>query len=318
MRLDKPAKVPIPPLAPTVGQLRRVLVVVDPTASDHPCIEKAARIAAGCGATLELYVCDVLQGGDAAERASREEQALAILDRLVVDLRARGLEVERHVEWHAPLEQGIGLRVLHSKADFVVKDTHRHKLAASRGGYGLTDWTLIRQISVPLLLVRPRPWPTYPRVTVSVDPMHPAQRPESLDESMIEIGGIVANATGGIIDALHVLQGPPHLPGESVSPETRAATYDRAQAAVTQLVARSHSAGNPVEMHFATGRVSTGVLQYVDRRGTDILVMGSGAHSRWRQTGASGTAAQILESLECDLLVVRPPGYVSPLMVTDE
>lgn len=304
--------------APLPRRIQRILVVVDPTANEHPGVEKAARIAAGCGASLELYVCDVVQEGDPAERAMREEQSLALLDRLASGLRARGLEVERHVEWHAPLEQGISLRVLRSTADFVVKETHRHPLAPSRGGYGLTDWTLIRQISVPLLLVRETPWPAQPRITVGVDPMHPAQRPATLDESMITIGAEVANATRGVIDALHVLQEPPHLPGEPVPADARAAAHALARKAVTQLVACSNSGGNPVELKFVTGRVAPNVLGFVASRGTNILVMGSGAHARWRQTGASGTAAQILESLTCDLLVVRPPGYVSPLLVTDE
>jgi hypothetical protein len=52
--------------------------------------------------------------------------------------------------------------------------------------------------------------------------------------------------------------------------------------------------------------------------GKILVVVDAGAHNHWRQTGASGTAAQILESLTCDLLVVRPPGYVSPLLVTED
>jgi len=318
MQIERATERECPLHAPLQRQITKMLVVVDPTASEHPGVDKAARIAAGCGAALELYVCDVVQEGDPADRATREEQALGLLERLAAGLRASGLEVECRVEWHAPLEQGIGLRVLHAGADFVVKETHRHQLAATRGGYGLTDWTLIRQISVPLLLVRETPWPGHPRITVGVDPMHPAQRPATLDEALIAVGAEVANATRGVIDALHVLQEPPHLPGETVPAATRAAAHARARQAVTRLIECSNSGGNPVELHFVTGRVAANVLGFAAARETDILVLGSGAHSRWRQSGASGTAAQILESLTCDLLVVRPPGYVSPLLVTDD
>jgi len=318
MQPEQIANRELPPPAVSRQRITHILVVVDPTASEHPCVDKAARIAAGCGATLELFVCDVQQDGEPSERNLREEQALALLERLAAGLRARGLTVEYRTEWHAPLEQGIGLRVLHSNADFVVKDTHRHPLAPGRGGYGLTDWTLIRQIPVPLLLVRPGAWPEHPHIAVSVDPMQPARRPESLDESMIGLGAEVANATRGTIDALHVLREPPHLPGETVAPEARTAAHEQARATVTGLVARCDGGGNPVALHFVNGRVAPSVLGFVATRATHILVMGSGAHSRWRQTGASGTAAQILESLACDLLVVRPPGYLSPLLVSDD
>ena len=68
--------------APLPRQITRILVVIDPTVDEHPAVEKAARIAAGCGASLELYVCDVVQEGDPAERATREEKALAAMANL--------------------------------------------------------------------------------------------------------------------------------------------------------------------------------------------------------------------------------------------
>ncbi|HTU67585.1 MAG TPA: universal stress protein [Steroidobacteraceae bacterium] len=318
MRLEPVPEMACPLHVAKARRIGRILVVVDPTATVHPCVEKAARIATGIGATLELFVCDVLQEGDGAARAQREERAHAQLQALAAPLRGRGLVVECRCEWHAPLEQGIGLRVLRSGADFVVKDTHSHVLDGMRGGYGLTDWTLIRQIPVPLLLVRATPWPSRPHVTVGIDPLHPAQRPAALDEEMVQLAGDVARATRGTVDALHVLQEPPHLPGDPVTPEARALAHDHAREECRQLVARARDDTTPVDLHFTRGRIAPGVLGFVAAHATDILVLGSGAHSRWRQTGASGTAAQILEFLACDLLVVRPPGYLSPLLVTDD
>lgn len=307
-----------PARVPQGRQIRKILVVVDPTARDHACVEKAARIAAGVGADLELFVCDILQEDDSATRAARDEQAIALLQTLAAPLRGRGLGVECRTEWHSPLEQGVGLRVLRSNADLVVKDTHHHAIDAVGGGYGLTDWTLIRQIPVPLLLVRPTAWPARPHLTVGIDPMHPARRSESLDEEMIGLAVQVASATHGSVDALHVLQNPPHLPGEAVSAEAVALAHALAREDCTRLVRRSAESGKPVELHFEPGRVASNILAFAAAHATQILVLGSGAHSRWRQTGASGTAAQILESLTCDLLVVRPPGYVSPLLVTED
>jgi universal stress protein E len=318
MRLETAPEMQCPLHGARRPRIGRILVVVDAGARSHPCVEKAARIAAGCGAILELYVCDTLHAGDTAERSAREERALALLDALAGPLRARDLSVQCHTEWHAPLEQGVGLRVLKSGADFVVKDTHRHPLAPVRGGYGLTDWTLIRQIPVPLLLVRPDPWPEHPRITVGVDPLHPARRPESLDEEMIALGTELAHATHGAVDALHVLQDPPHLPGEAVADTERAAAHAAARAQVNQLLERCDRDGHAVAVHFVPGRIVPGVLGFATEHRTHIVVMGSGAHSRWRGTGASGAAAEILESLPCDLLVVRPPGYVSPLLVTED
>ena len=38
--------------------VQKILVVVDPTARKHPCIGKAARLAASFGSTIELFTCD--------------------------------------------------------------------------------------------------------------------------------------------------------------------------------------------------------------------------------------------------------------------
>jgi nucleotide-binding universal stress UspA family protein len=50
----------------------------------------------------------------------------------------------------------------------------------------------------------------------------------------------------------------------------------------------------------------------------NLMLLGASARPRWAYANASGTAAQVLESLTCDLLVVKPAGFVSPLLISDE
>ena len=45
------------------------------------------------------------------------------------------------------------------------------------------------------------------------------------------------------------------------------------------------------------------------------LVLGVGDDSA---ESGGGTAAQVLRRIACDLLVVKPPGFVSPLLVTED
>ncbi len=243
------------------GSPRRILVVIDPASLEQPALDKAARMAARGDAALELHVCDVDEGiaeswtGGAhmqEYRALREQRQLQELERLAAPLRARGLRVECSWQWHAPLELGIGHHVIRTHSDLVVKGTHRH-VPLPRGSASHADWHLICQVPVPLLLVHPRPWPAAVRIAAAVDPCHPADRPASLDTAILEQAHALADATDGALEVLHVLQSPPHLPGE-LRP--------------------------------------------------DVLVVG-------------GTVARILEAVDCDLLVVKPPGFVSPLLVTD-
>jgi universal stress protein E len=240
------------------------------------------------------------------------ERNLQELEYLARPLRERGLEVTTVAEWHPPLEEGIGHHVIRTNPDLVIKETHWHA-AMPRVSLTRTDWILIRQIPAPLLLVRRRSWPQRPRIAVGVDPCHPVDHPPALDEALVESGRSIANALVGEMELVHVLQNPPHLPREEVPSDLKKAYRERASRAVTRLAERAG-----VGVSFTEGAPDVGIVALVNQTEADILVIGAVARPRWVHSAASGTAAQILERISCDLLIVKPPGFVSPLLVTDD
>jgi universal stress protein E len=219
--------------------------------------------------------------------------------------------VDSVCEWHAPLEQGIGHHVIRTRPDLVVKETHRH-VAAGRADISYTDWNLIRQIPVPLLLVRRKPWPPAVQVAAALDPCRPAERPVVLDETIVGEARSLSGLLGGMVNAYHVLQAPPHLPGETVSSARRAQMHAQARHVVEQL-----AQGAAAAVHLVEGTAIEGLRQLAAEHHPDILVMGTVARPRSAHAAAGGTAARVLEQIDCDLLVVKPPGFVSPLLVTD-
>lgn len=300
---------------------RRILVVIDPTAQEQPALEKAVRIATRCGSSLELYICDVQQqlpeswAGGARFDDYRELRRQQLVDELAVlagPLRERGLAVETVCEWHAPLEQGLGEHAIRTQPDLVVKDTHRH-MPLARAPLSHTDWNLVRMVPMPLLLVRARPWAGVVRIAAAVDPCHPADRPVALDAQIVESSHALARMFDGVMDVFHVLQTPPHLPGDRVSREQVEAAHARARDAVGQL-ALAESA----RTQFIEALVPDGLAQLVERHRPDVLAIGAVARPRSVHAAAGGTAARVLERVDCDLLVLKPPGFVSPLLVTSE
>jgi nucleotide-binding universal stress UspA family protein len=238
-------------------------------------LQKALRIATRSGSSLELYICDAVQdlpdswaGGSKADeyRELTRGRLLRELNLLAEPIKAQGLHVSTVCEWHAPLEQGIEHHVVRSRPDLVIKETHRH-MPMAPAMLGLTDWTLIRQVPVPLLLVRAKEWASTPQIAAAVDPCHSAECPAAPDESVANYGRILAYALTG-----------------------------------------SFSAGAPLED-----------LQSLQRGGVpDVLVIGVSARSGFTPIGPSGTAVRILERWDCDLLVVKPSGFVTPLLVAED
>ncbi|MEO8019780.1 MAG: universal stress protein [Pseudomonadota bacterium] len=293
--------------------IERILVIVDPTATEHPCIEKAARIAVGLGSPIELFICDV----EPADREQRRRNLLEQLSDLAAPLRERGLIVSVEYQWHAPLERGITQHVIRTKPGLVVKDAHRHS-ALAQSPVTQTDLMLMSLIPVPLLLVRPKTWSAHPCVSIGADPCHPADRPETLDENLIVTGCLLANAMRGRVDIFHVLQTPPHLPGEPVPPLERTRAHGAAREDVERVAAGASSLTSAMPVSFVEGAVAPGVIAHTIERQTDILVLGAAARGQWPGSAASGTAARVLEGIECDLLVLKPEGFVSPLLVTED
>lgn len=303
--------------------VRRILVVVDPTAgASQAAVDKAARIAAACGAALELYICDVEQDipeGWAGSsrigeyREMRRQQFLGELNGMAAQVGRGGLKVSVACEWHAPLEEGIGHHVIRTRPDLVVKGTSRHA-TASRVALTRTDWNLIRQVPASLLLVGSQPWQAKPRLAVAVDPGSNADHPLHMDETLVEEARELAGILEGTLELFHVLQNPPHLPGEPVSPEEKEDAHAHARQCTNRLARRVEAAA----VRIGEGRLVDGLVRLVSEYAPDILVMGAVARPRWVHSAASGTAAQIMERIACDLLVVKPPGFVSPLLVTED
>lgn len=167
---------------------------------------------------------------------------------------------------------------------------------------------------MPLLLVRPAPWGEPLRIAASVDPCHGAERPAELDESVAGLGGSIGRALGGVSYAIHVLESPAHLPGEIVPEDVRQAAFERQRAEVLALVCRASLEDR--EVRFVEQRVPDGIVQLARETRPSILVMGVAARQR-PGAGGGGTACEVIDGIECDLLVVKPAGFVSPVLVTE-
>src|SRR5690349_14832337 len=156
-------------------QIRNILVIVDPTASMQPALDKAAILALKFKARLELFICDFRAGLeiDTPEADSARQTLLAHriehLNRLAMPLRDAGIDVNVDALFQNPLHDGLLRKIAQSQADLVVKDTHYHNLIR-RTLITNTDWHLIRSAAVPLLLVKPARWAPSLCVLAAVDP----------------------------------------------------------------------------------------------------------------------------------------------------
>lgn len=300
--------------------IQRVLVVVDLRAVARPAIGKAARLAAAFGAALEFYACEddgnvpaSWAGGTtlAQYRSVLRERGLARLEELAKPYRSTGLNISTAYDCEPKRHEALLTHAIRSGASLVVKDVAAGEPGASSSG--IDDSVLIGQLPMPLLLVRAEAWAAQPRIATSVDPCRPFERPVELDESVVGLGASLSRALGGVSFALHVLEAPPHLPDEVVPEVERRAAFDRQREQVLALPCLLSL--DDREVRFVEERVPEGIVQLAEQTRPSILVVGVAARPRADDL-SGGTAAEVLRRTDCDLLVVKPTGFVSQVMVT--
>src|SRR5687768_8001756 len=189
--------------------LTRLLVVVDPTASFHPSIERATWLAQHVPARVELFISDYsAQLADERSATAADSRTAVLerhrrrLDQLAEPLRTAGLTVEFDARWDYPLHDSIVRKAVDSAADIVIKDTHYHS-ALQRSIFSNTDWSLIRTCAAALWLVKPRPPGQHPCFVAAVDPLHERDKPADLDKVILSTAIELATSLGGEVHAFH-------------------------------------------------------------------------------------------------------------------
>jgi len=306
---------------------RRILFAVRDVEKVTPAaLRKVATLARGSGARVELYHAltetivvprplgprpgpnlDDIFDGVARKAAGR-------LDRLVRSAALRGVRVTANVDWDYPAHEAIVRRALASKADLVVGEAHHHALAA-RPFLQNTDWELIRQCPVPLLMLKSRRRYDKPAVLVAVDPFHAADKPASLDKSLLAAGARLATGLGGALHAVHAWLPLTVLVPTAASapvpvwlpPEAEEAHEQRIRKAFEALATRAGV--KPAGRHLIAGPVHTVLEEAARRTRASIVVMGAISRRGLQRLFIGNTAERMLDHLDCDVLIVKPAGF---------
>jgi universal stress protein E len=310
-------------------KIDNILAIVDPTASEHPAVEKAATLAERCNARLELYACETkashalryaahLQKGGSADFITNIR---VVVDAIAQPLRQRGIDVAVEIDYGDPLHAKLLERANNTRADLVVKDTHHHSLA-KRTFITNTDWHLIRGCPVPLLLTKPKAWAAAPVIAAAVDPGHVNDKPVALDHRILEWAAGLRGRLDGSLQVVHAYL-PMVLAAEaaggmpamvtSLTPEIIEDERKKVQHDVESLVEPYGIARSDVKV--LLGVASDALPRVSHEIGADLIVMGAISRSGLQRVFIGSTAERVLEQLPCDVLVVKPPNFAATLPV---
>ena len=301
-----------------VEALRNILVLMEPGAEAQPAFDAALLLARQFGARLELLMSDyqdlhaayfsspsatVQEFHDAVMSAHR-----AVLEKYTKRA-ASGVPAICEALWGTPFHEIVLGRVAATRPDLVVKHSVHHN-RIERTLFTGSDWHLIRECPVPLLLVKAPDRLVGQRILVCVDPLHAHDKPAVLDHRLLRTAALLAGPLEGEVHALHVFSvptpvavvGDAYIAAAAVPPAD--ATVAASTVAFRQLLA-VHAV--PAERaHLSVGAPARDILAEARKLDAGLVIMGAVSRGRLDRWFVGNTAEAVLDRLSCNVWVEKP------------
>jgi universal stress protein E len=276
---------------------KSILVVIERTGGAAALLRRSVGLARALHAKLELFLCDSEQAfvlghayareGVLAARAAAVAGGRAYLSELREAARVSDVDIAIDAQCESPLYESVVRKVLRSAPDLVVKAVE---------SADPNDWQLIRTCPVTLMLSRTRHWRDPPRFAAAIDVSE--AEPEPLARSALEAAAMLSQAFGAELHAVYA---------ESESDE-------HSSLRLAKLHRLCDEAGLARERaHVLTGTAESCLHEFARRQGFDALVLGALAHRAEGITPVGTLTSKLLDELECDFILVKPPRYRSPV-----
>jgi universal stress protein E len=303
--------------------IRTILVAVkDPAAASQPALRKAAQLASGLGARLELfhaidtpvYVDAFAVSGKTPQQVQKSwrDAALKRLERHAAKLREAGLKVGCDAEWDFPAYEAVLRAGRNSGAQLIVAERHADKHYAP-WLLRFNDWELLRRSALPVLLVKSSQAWEAPAVLAAIDPQHLFSKPAKLDTGILDHAAAIAGALGGSLHAVHAFMpgvvdfGSLDLTQEDLAKKIEEAAQSKAQTGFYRALEGSDIP--TAQRHLLEGPATDVIPTAAKKLKARLVVMGAISRSGIKRLLLGNTAERVLDSLTCDVLVVKPADF---------
>jgi universal stress protein E len=300
--------------------IHRILVAVkDPRARTHPAIAKAAQLARALDAEVCLFHAipepvyldvETVSGRSLPELEQRATAAhQQRLERLAKPLRHRGIKVTTSVEWDYPSHEAVIRAATHFEANLIIAECRRTSHVAPWLLH-FTDWELLRQSALPVLLIKNRRPYRRTRVLAAVDPTHTFAKPANLDDEILRFSATIATALHGALHVVHAYN--PLLVG--MAPNALA-TPQGIATAQAEAATHAHAELDPkldtmgiagTRRHVVAGFAIDVIQNVAQEIKAELVVMGAVSRSGLKRLLIGNTAERVLDRLSSDVLIVKP------------
>lgn len=277
--------------------IRSILVVMEPGHPENLALNRARLLAGVTQSHLHLLVCD------------KKNDHAAFLEGAAAGLRQEGFNVTTQQAWFDSVHQTI-ITVQQEEACGLVVKQHFPDNPLKKALITPDDWKLLRYSPSPVLMVKTdRPW-TGGVILAAVDVGNKDGEHRTLHAGIVSNGSEIARLAKG---ALHVLSAHPSPMLSAADP-----TFQVAESIKASYLAKCRDFQRECDipdecLHVEEGPADVLIPHMAHKLHAVVTIIGTVA-----RTGISGallgnTAEVVLDSLESDVLVVKPDDILDRL-----
>lgn len=309
-----------------IARFKRILLLFDPPNPDVI----GQTIALARHHSAELTIMDIVDDfggyqGLLPSTSSEELQAIlrdarrAEISSVLEDLGSKPGEVEIKIGFGQPAVEIIR-EATRGNYDLVVK--------TAAGPYGLrgmlfgaTGLKLIRKCPRPIWIVKPGTILYGPRVLAAVNVFSADEPHRELNRLIVDYAAHIAQTAGGSIDLLYCWQ----LQGETILSSGRTRLPRQELGRILKITESGHRRRLDefitefdvnrlsTRAHFIKGDPGQVIPSFAAEHRIDVLVIGTIGRSGTSGLIIGNTAEKALNQLQCSVLALKPPGFVSPI-----
>ena len=303
---------------------KNILVVVDPSTDEQKALSRAVEFASKTTTKITAFLSIYDFSYEMTTMLSSDEREAmrqtVINDRKVwIEERIKAIgasveDIDIKVIWHNRPFEAVIDQVIDHGFDVVFKGTHEHDKLKSVI-FTPTDWHLLRKCPCPLLLVKDHSWPANGNILAAVNVGSDEDEHQSLNKIITEEAKHLAEIISANVNLVNSFPGTPVNIAIEI-PEFDASQYNDTmlQHHKDAMAKHADTYGIDRERTFVKEGLPEDVIESLSQElDAELVILGTIGRTGLSAALIGNTAEHVIDRLNCDVLALKPAGYVSPL-----
>lgn len=308
-----------------MANYQNLLVALNPDKDEQEALRRAVYIVKKNGGQIKIFLAIYDFSHDVTTILSQEERAAmrqSAIDKQVEWIKhiahhyiTAGIPIEIKVVWHNQPYKALIEEVVSFHHDLLLKETHLEE-GIGRILFTPIDWQLLRKCPCPVWLVKDRPWPEKATALVAVNLSSDEEQYDELNQKLVteslELAQRLENRTVHLVAA---------YPDAAMSIAVELPEFDpnkfensiRGQYLIAMKSFRQKYAISEELTHVEQGSPETIIPKIAHDINAGIVVIGTVGRTGLSAAFIGNTTERVIDSLDCDLLAIKPDGFESQL-----